>query len=264
METASLLNRVAAAATVMDTSGATAAAAWPFANIQRPEEPLLTWRSTVATTQQINFDFGAPVPIGLVGLVNVNFTLAYLYAASNASFTANVVSHPIVPRQCPSGRYQCGDLWPTEPLRRYFALQIPTQTPVDGASYFSVGGLCIGAATEFPVSLGPDLTIEVHEPALDVAGIGGGAGSRLDVGAPYVTLTCRRFGDVGKEEGIDDEWGAWTAFDSLVRAAGHVGVFLDYGNQAHFWVMRRASPLRWAYTYPQVSDTIKLDEVIAP
>lgn len=261
METASLLNYMTGAVLLSATS---AEPAWPATHLQRADEPLMTWRSTSTAQQQIVLNLGAALQVGLIGLVNVNFALAQFDLASDSGISANVVTRYASPRACKTGRLQWGECWPSAPVRQYLRLTIPSQTPTDGAAYFHCGGIWAGAATEFPVGLDPNPTMDVREPVADVRGIGDGGVSRLSVGEPYVVLACRRFGTVGQTEGIDDEWGGWTDFDVAVRRAGVIGVFLDYGNPAHFWAMRRMSSPRWQYTYPQVSDTLILEESIHP
>lgn len=261
MSTVSPLNYMVGAVLVSATS---AEPAWPATHLQRADEPLMTWRSTSTAQQQIVFNLGAALQVGLIGLVNVNVAHAQLELASDSGISSNVVTRTSAPRACPTGRLQWGELWPSAPVRQYLRLTIPAQTPTDGAAYFHCGGLWAGAATPWPRGLALDATMDVREPSIDVRGVGDGGVSSLSVGEPYLVLTGRRIATVGREEGVNDEWEAWTTLDTAMRRAGVVGVLLSYGNPAHFWPMRRKSRPRWAHTRPIVQDTLTLEESIHP
>ena len=105
--------------------------------------PLLrTWRSTVTTQTDIICDAGSAVAVRNIALLNVNFATVQI-ARSSDNVTYNDITMEMQPTlDVADGMYKCLNSMGSAP-RRYFRIRIASQTPIDGAAYFSVGAVLL-------------------------------------------------------------------------------------------------------------------------
>lgn len=100
---------------------------------------LHTWRSTAVATNNIVFDFGAPVASAGVAIFNTNASQIYIQEDDNSGFSSptNIGSSPYTIGQQYQYRNFCVLANSTERYKRVGMLN--TNPPVGGASYFEIG-----------------------------------------------------------------------------------------------------------------------------
>lgn len=125
--------------------------AWPADNIQTPERPTLTARTEATGDQSWVIDHGAAASIAVWSLVNVNVATFRIQANATDSWGApSYDSGVLTTVQQPTGRYGYTLVPVSAQNFRYNRLVIPSQTPLDSAAYYEVGGLWAGALTSPP------------------------------------------------------------------------------------------------------------------
>src|SRR3990172_6302438 len=120
-------------------------------NAQQPQRPFLPWKTIEASsTQELILDLGSTQTVELLALVNANFTGARLQGMSSSGFTAPTFSETVTLARNPyTWRYQHVVLT-TAFGYRYARLAVSSQSPTDGATGFSLGGLWLGTRSTAP------------------------------------------------------------------------------------------------------------------
>lgn len=154
------------------------ATGYPASRLMSRVRPFRAWRSTSTAEQTLIFDLGASVAVGGVCLYACNFSTAdWSYATTSGgvytAFSGN--TYPI--NEDAQDRYR--KLWIAESFTdRYLKLVIPSQTPTDGAGYFSAGTVFVwNTVSELPAQSGPvvPMGMTLVRPRYEA-----GPGSRLD------------------------------------------------------------------------------------
>jgi hypothetical protein len=123
---------------------------FPSSNLALPESFLRSWRSTDTTEQIIVLSLGASYNLDCIYLDNCNFTSATIEVNDSDSWTSPNDSQSVTISQDPdTGRYR---IWhePTSTGDTHVRIVIPSQTPVDGESYFKIGRIIIPETVFMP------------------------------------------------------------------------------------------------------------------
>ncbi len=144
MLAASLVNLLATA-TITQSSQASG---YPASNVTDDAHPDIPWRTTATTAQWIEFDLGSAKTFDELTDLYTNYTSVRWRANTSSSwggatpYDSGFVMVGVNPCQ---GRY-CRIERPTAPQTyRFVRMDIPAQTPTDGAAYFRTGALHLGA-----------------------------------------------------------------------------------------------------------------------
>jgi hypothetical protein len=168
---------------------------WPASNLLNYEKQLRVWKTTVATNSWVILDFAAAKSPNGVILINANFATYKLQFNGTTDFSSPAID---------SGNLTLAqDLLFTRrgrsfqnPLdfgavnHRYARIYIPTQTPTDGASVFSLGAVfCTDAMFDTDIQLLPQAggAFEVIEEGEENE-LSGGGKEKVRYGEPYVQV----------------------------------------------------------------------------
>jgi hypothetical protein len=137
-----------------------------------------TWRSQATSPQALSFNFGTAKTGTWMAILNANFTSVQVgVSTDNITFTDAVTgSGTLVTRtmtqdlQDPEGFTKLF-LPVAYSGKQYGRLEIPTQTPTDGASYFKIGAVMWGSAlVTMSHGLHAPITVEHVSPEYVVEG----------------------------------------------------------------------------------------------
>ena len=240
---------------------------YPATNLGSPNRPGLPWKSTGATQQRIVIDFGAPRPVGVVGLFRSNFTDCEIQGSA-----AGVWSNPwrkvvTIGRNPVTSRYQAGELL-TNFTFRYLSLLIPEQTPLDGQGVFSLGGIWAGQLTPWPKNPLFAMTIRKIVPRRDIQPEHQGWRQRLVLGMPIAQLAMQRAARVGFPQPITAADDLVTWFDTIDRqvdAAGFVLVHLNTPDASQAYIVRPVEQSEWPIARKRYAmSPYTLEEVVGP
>ena len=257
------VNLVAAADAV---SASSSASGYPAANVQTPQRPFLPWRSTATTEQWVKVDFGDPTSLEVVAPIHANVTTLTVQGHATDVWTSPSYSVALTIGRNPwNRRYQAAQL-PVGFNYRYLRLLIGAQTPVDGAAYFSLGGLWAGTLDEAPRDIRYEYEIETLEPRVDIQPDHGGWRERLTLGEPLTRLLAHRVALVSEDSpaGLGDELEDWLDYDRQMGVSDYVLTLLERGSARHVWVARRLSTPTWRVARPLATSDIEFEEVLGP
>jgi hypothetical protein len=166
---------------------------WPWSNIQNYEKQLRVGKTTVATDSWVIFDFGAAKSPNGAMLINANFATYELDFNDTTNFTSPAIeSGSLTLAQdilfTRRGRSFQNPLDFGAVNHRYARLFIPTQTPTDGASSFSLGA-AIFTENMLELLVGPQWGqgIEVIEEGEENE-LSGGGKEKVRYGEPFIIL----------------------------------------------------------------------------
>lgn len=238
---------------------------YPAENIADPESPGFPAKTVGLGAQDFLFDFGSTKDFNLVSVVRVNvqFVNVLAYATNPAGAPDYQDSFDLgVDRFTGSRR---GGLEVGPRSFRYVRLQIPDQTPTDGASAYSVGGVGIYQAVAAPKNMRWGYVIKRIEPKEDIGPRHGGWSVRLKLGVPRIEIEGRRLGLLDQANLADaDGLGAWADLDMQMWESSFFCFVLGQGNSAHTWIVKRVSDPTWAIDTPVAEDPVKYEEVLTP
>lgn len=260
----SFTNHLAATGIVLTPSSVDTA--YPASNLKEPQRPFLPFKTLAAGAQNVVIDFLSAKTIDLVHLVRANFTSATLQGNSSNDWASPPFTHSVtIARNAFNGRYQYGALL-TSFAYRYLRLVIPSQTPLNGDTVYSLGGIWAGEATKPPKNFLFDVTFDVHEPRQEMQPDHGGWRQRLVLGEALARLTVNRRAKVTrKTPGFNDELASWLALDRQAREVDHFALFLDNGDSAQAYVARNVAPVSWNVDrLESARGEYSLEEVLGP
>ena len=237
------------------------------ANVRKPERPFLPWRTTALGDQGITVDFGQGRQIALVVLVNCNFTSARIEGTNNnAEWAGAPFSQTVtIARNPRMWRYQHGVIV-TGFAYRYMRIMIPDQTPVDGATYYSLGGLWAGTIATMPRPWRWEVEYQTIEPREDAQPRHAGWRQRLALGEPFVRMIVRTHSRVNEAHPAqDDQFEQWSDLERQV----HVSDFFVPVNEingtydtSQVLVVRRVNQSQWTSAgLGMLESTWELEEV---
>jgi hypothetical protein len=240
----SLVNLVASAAAV---TGSTAQAAYPATNVKTPERPFMPWKTTVATASDVVIDFGATKTLDAVALSNVNFTSATIQGNATNSWTAPSYTQSItIARNRWNTRYQHGHQIVGSFSYRYLRISIGTQTPVDGSSGFSIGGIHAGVNVTMPRGIRADYSMIPHEPGQDVGPEGDAWSQHTILGDIWTSIQGRLTLLTGRVPAHNDYLSDW--LDILRQMPKSTPVLLaleGVEDPAQSFIVRRINDPQW-------------------
>lgn len=139
--------------TDVTVAASTEAANFPASRLVTLSRPFVRpWRSTVATDTTVTVTLGTATEVALILLYHANFT----------SVTVEGTPHTI-------GKHPRDQRYKLAIVRTgslsSINITIPTQTPVDGASYFQLGRVfAFSAYTELPLNPSAEMPVTLHDP----------------------------------------------------------------------------------------------------
>ena len=249
-------------------TGSSEDADYPASNIANPERPFLPWRTTAITDQNVVIDFTTTTQLSLIILVRTNFAAATIQGNATNTWGAPSYSQAVtIARNPVMWRYQYAIL-PVGFNYRYLRIFIPAQTPVDGASYFLLGGVWAGATLTPPKNFLLQVEYEALEPKRDLQPDHSGWRQRLVLGEPVCVMRTRRMAEVSfirrrATPFVDDQLQDWMDLDRQMRDADYFGLFLNNDDPSQGYVMRRVSDAQWAHSRrTRAESQFDLEEVI--
>jgi hypothetical protein len=259
----SFTNEVAADAVTV-TGSSQQSASFPAENLKTPQRPFLPWRTGATGAQSAVIDFGSAKTIDTLVLARTNFASANIQGNASNSWGSPSFDQAITIDQNPlTRRYQYGAVLIGFNYR-YLRILIPSQTPVDGAAYYLLGGVWAGPQTLPPNSFLYQVEYETVEPLLDLQPEHKGWRQRLTLGEPLAKMTAKRMARTRfPTPFVNDHLRRWVMIDGQTREAGIFGFLCDNGDTSQSYVVSRITELRWNHNRQRVSESdIGLEEAI--
>jgi hypothetical protein len=216
-------------------------------NLKTPQRPFYPWKATVATDSWVVCDFGSATSIDLVGLIHANFATVRIQGHATDSWgSPSYNSGDMTITKNPwNGRYQLVNI-PSGFNYRYLRIFIPTQTPVDGASVFSLGGLWAGARVSVGEHFRWGSQITTMHPRQDVSPPHGGWSSRLKLGEPFVRMDVTIPAQTdATQPARNDALDTWLGLQQQMWEAGHFLLFSNLVDDSQGWIMRLTNDPAW-------------------
>lgn len=256
----STTNLVATATLTSSTEHAT----YTDANLASPQRPFLPWRSTAITESWVKADFTTAQQLDLVAIVAANVGTVRVEANSTDAWTAPPYSQTVYVSPNPwTGRYQ--RVVSPGVAYRYLRILIPAQTPVDGAAYFSLGGLWAGAALTLPALWRIGLRHTAILPQELVGPAHRGWSQRLRRGEPRVKITGELPARAGAASpGDGDSLEAWLIAQRLLWAADYGFLDLGVDDPSQGYVVRPTGDMDWTLDGAYAGGTWDVEEVVGP
>lgn len=247
-------------------TGSADAAGFGAANLKTPQSPFSAPAKTSAGgAQNYVIDFGVATTLDMVGLVHVNFTSATLQGNATDSWGAPSFTQALTITRNPwTWRYQLHQALSGFNLR-FARLVIPSQTPVDGATGYRIGGVWAGRLTDTPTFFRWNVEKRVRLPRRDTEAEHGGWGYQLVLGDPTVEITAQIADDVKKATpGLNDGVAAWQEILRQAWAAGTFWFYDDKGDSSSAWPVQRRNDIAWTLDAGLGTTPLELKEVVAP
>lgn len=246
------------AAGVTVTASSQDAVNWPAENLFNAADCLNPTRTQATGAQDWVFNLVTPQRFNALVLFNVNVASIrwQINSADAWGGTLPVDSGALTVRRQPNGRLTLIYLLGTEVVYQYVRLSLPSQTPVDGAAFYALGGAFIGLAPEVPGTLFgttvyPALkwnyTLQKIEPIQDEEPDHKGWRVRHRMGDDLVALQMKRLASVtgGPLLAGTDELSAWLELERQWAAVDVALVALRDDNPSLVWMMRRETGPKW-------------------
>jgi hypothetical protein len=248
-------------------SGSTVATGYPAVNAGSPARPFQPWKTSGTGVQSLVVDFGVPTAVDAVTLIRTNFTSATIQGHASNVWSAPSYSQVVtVARNPVSSRYHHVHQIVGSFSYRYLRILISSQTPVDGADGYLLGGVWAGLWTFPPRAFRWGYHMERIEPLLDQRTLSH-ALHRLRLGEPIAHITAQRQARLRLSTtvpGLADDLAAWWELDRQMAEADVTLVWWEPGDSAQVWVMRRLAPPDWTMTAPMLADaSLELEEILA-
>lgn len=256
-------SNLAAAATVTATSEDLVYAA---VNARAPERPFLPWKTGALGDQRLVIDFAATTALDAVALVRTNFASATIQGNDTDVWTSPSYDEDITIAVNPwSGRYQHAHRVVAPGFSyRYLSILIPSQTPVDGASAYLLGGVWAGLLAATPRSFLQEYQAQRIEPRQDIGPDSRAWQQRLTLGEPRVSVKVRLQALTGRPPGVGDELGTWLG---LQRTMASVDVFLasiEDSDPGQAWIVRSIAEPQWSLDNRMATADAELMESVGP
>lgn len=255
--------------TSADVTPSSEDAAYLGDNARSPQRPFMPWRTAALGDQSIVFDWGAARKIDLVLLVNANFTSARIQGNASNVWTSPSFNQLItIARNPQMWRYQHGVIV-TGLNYRFTRVFIPSQTPVDGAAYYSLGGVWAGTISTLPRPFRWEASYQTLQPRDDLQPPHGGARQRISLGEPVARVIARAYSTINENRPMrSDQLADWMNIERQIRASDFFVPVMEINYQfdnAQVYVLRRVNQTEWQTTRPGlVESTWELEEVVGP
>ena len=233
---------------------------------QTPQRPFIPWRtSTTTSSADLIVDLGSSQTVGLVALLNANFTCARIQGASSSGglFAAPPYDETVQLARNPwTGRYQHTHLT-TGFGYRYLRLRIPSQEPTDGVFYYELGGIWAGTLSTTPKGWRWDVGAERLEPKIDVAPQHGGWRQRSQMGDPLLRLQATLLaGVLTASPASGDDLDDTLDLQRQLWDADYFFCYLTTGDVSQGYVMRSADDPLWTVGPGLAETPWTLEEVV--
>jgi hypothetical protein len=223
---------------------------FPKTNILQPERPYKTVRTPATTGHDLFIDLGAAaVSYDTIIVVNKNYAVFWIDTSNVSTFTPIIYSAvvPALTTRCPwNTRYMHVFKTPSVRTERYINFRIPAQTTLDGAPYFSTGGLWIGTTENLTTILGRSwkwaYTFGPTYPELKIGPSHNGWSRTVRRGNPRATLAASLEPDILKATpGDADGLAQWLDLQRRIRENYFCAVIEDW-HPAHALICEDLSP----------------------
>lgn len=236
--------------------------------IQQPQRPFRTWRAAcTSSTQELLVDLGSSQTVQLVALVNANFSCAKIQGASSSGlFAAPPYNESVTIARSPhTWRWQHAHLT-TGFGYRWLRVYIACQTPADGSTYFSLGGVWVaGDLTSAPTHLLWGSRFRTILPKIDVGPAHEAWFQRLKVGQPRAQIDGLLSASVtAATPATNDALDSWLDVIRQAWSADYTYTYLNLGDPAQGYVVRFTDSPDWLVEGRQASLRLILDEVAGP
>jgi hypothetical protein len=265
----SLVNRFATAVQG-SISWPASAAGYPWTYLTSPHRPYKPGRSTAAGSIVIGFDLGSAVSFDALAVLRTNAPQQYWWADDAPTFDSNggqpqhssgILATPT--RNPWNERYH--RLYRPSPAwtRRYVALGLVADTPLEAPAVWNIGGLWCGTLAESPDGIGWDYQPKPNRPRKDTI-LGGGTRSRHSTGNTFASLTARRFARINaRPAGLADVLAAWLELERQWMAQDYALVQIE-DDPAQAMVMRIVDDESWDVGYGLAEAGLALEERTGP
>ncbi|MDO8700197.1 MAG: hypothetical protein Q7J56_00770 [Deltaproteobacteria bacterium] len=240
---------------------------------QQPQRPFHPWRTlTTTTTQEWVLDLGSSQTADVIALVNAGFTSATIQGASSSGlFAAAPYSEAVVLTCSPfNWRYQHTHLT-TGFGYRWLRVKLDATTstaltgPAAGSTYFSLGGVWVGALTSAPNHLRIGLRARTVLPKRDVGPSHGAWMQRLKQGNPRARLEgiISASADAATP-GLSDELRTWQGLLGQAWSGDYFFAYMSLGDPSQGYVVRWLDDPEWVFSGRTAETQVVLDEVVGP
>lgn len=241
---------------------------WLAANLKAPQRCFLPTRTAALGDQTWVIDYGSAKAVEGWGIINVNFASAKIQANATDSWGAPSYDSGLLAlgRNPYTGRYAYTHL--SAQTFRYHRLVVPSQTPVDGAAYYAIGGLHAGLLPSVPGTTVPAIRWAYRasrlEPTVDVGPEHKGWDQRLRLGETRTRLTLQRLADAAGAPLVagTDELSTWLELERQWFLADAALVWLRDDHPGLTWMMRIAQGPEWNLDSHLSESDIELVEVV--
>lgn len=253
----STANLLAGASAITPSSETTS---YQASNVATPAKPMLPWRTAALGAQTLVIDFGSATALDVVALIRTNFASATVQGHASDAWTSPSYSKDItVARNLGNFRYQHVHRTALSAVPfnfRYLRLLIPSQTPLDGAAYYLLGGLWAGRWATVPRDINWPYSVTRIEPGVLVEPDHKGWEQWLSLGEPRVEITVgrRAVRPPGGVPGLGDELAAWLELERLTLEAGASLLQIEPGDPSQCWVVGRNASPSWSHDM-QISES---------
>ena len=240
----------------------------PATNIARPGRPLLPWRTATVGEQDVVVDFLTAKILTGIWLIRTNFSMVTIEGNDTNAWTAPAFSQSfLIHRNTWNFRYQLA-----VPLAgfnfRFLRLLIPSQTPVDGASTYLLGGVYAGVLEQFPRNFRYDFEFATVQPVRDVSQEFGGWRQRLVMGEPLAQLSGTRMARTTRlAPGYADDLQSWQDIARRIRENDLFAIMLGSTDTAQGFVVRPINQGHWKWSRSNIlrsQSPLDLEEVMGP
>lgn len=239
---------------------------YPASNLKIYAKQNRWWKTTVATDSEVVLDFGAPLNVKGVGVINPNYASCKIQFNSTSSFTSPAVDSGTLTVRKDEERKRYYLFHAPVANYRYMRLFIPAQTPVDGDSVFSTGALVVLTGTpELLLGPGQNVSVTVTRASIKNDLLGGGR-EVTNTGERRAILRLSFDRDVRVEAEADELAQKIMSIDETTHVLiADVGNFLSKGANSPFvYVATRdgdATKQLSNYSLMEVNDVIFREEI---
>lgn len=213
---------------------------YPAENVKQAGQPFLPWRTAALGVQTLVVDLGVtPATQVLLILNRTNFVTATIEANTSDSWGSPALSQPITIAENPvNGRYMHSLVFQNFPYQ-FVRLVIASQTPVDAAAYYLLGGLWVGECITVPSNVLADIEITTKQPRKDLRPPHEGWLERLVLGEELAVLTVPRQAKATRIAPLrdNDKLSRWALIDRLIWRAGRFAFFFNAGDPTQGYIV---------------------------
>lgn len=245
-------------------------AGFPKTNILQPERPYKTVRTPALGVQDIKLDLspsGGAISYDYIVVVNKNYPQFECHISPDVTFATGTTVHggTVVATRCPwNTRYMHVFQFTSMRTERYMVYRINT-TPLDGAAYYSTGGLWLGTFENLETTLGRSwrwaYTFGPNYPELKIGPTHQGWSRTVRRSNPRATLSATLIPDVSKESpGGGDGLQAWLDLQRRIRENYFCALIEDW-SPSHALICEDLS-LPPVVDYPVAQIDLRFEEAV--